>query len=112
MKPEITFEEFMVMADQLDIRIGTINHVEFLPKNKKMLNLTVSFGDEDRTVITNIGDKIDNPIETLTGIQAPFIMNLPPRAVSGIVSSAMIMVAEKDGKIQVGPIVTNGAKLL
>lgn len=110
MKPEITFDEFMVMADQLDIRMGVITNVEFLPKNKKMLNLTVDFDTETRTVITNIGDKVENPTETLKDLQFPFIMNLQPRSVSGIMSTAMIMVPEKNGKINLDDVI--GASLL
>jgi methionyl-tRNA synthetase len=111
MKPEITFDEFLEAAGKLDIQLGTILEVEFLPKNKKMLKLRVAFGETERTVVTNIGDRLKDPLNELKRIQLPFIMNLPPRVVSGVESTAMIMVPEYNGEIQLTQI-TDGAKLL
>lgn len=100
MKPLIDFDTFMDIESQLEITIGTIKTVEFLPKNKKMLMLSVDFGDEVRIVVTNIGKDVED-IKLLEGCSFPFITNLQPAVVSGITSQAMIVVPRnKDGKIE------------
>jgi tRNA-binding EMAP/Myf-like protein len=111
MKDMISFDDFMAIEKKLEIRMGTISAVEFLPKNKRMLKMLVGFENEVRVVITNIGDKIEDPINTLLNTQHPFIMNLTPTVISGIVSQAMIMVPTLNGIIELKTI-PNGAKLL
>jgi tRNA-binding EMAP/Myf-like protein len=49
-----------------------------------------TWGEPNKIVVTNIGDKIE-PIE-LVGKKVPFIMNLKPVTMMGIVSEAMIVV--------------------
>lgn len=93
MKDKITFDEFMEIDKKLEITVGKIVGVEFLPNNKRMLKLKVFFGDEDyRTCVTNIGDKIDNPLESLMGANFPFITNLQPAIISKVESTVMIMI--------------------
>ena len=77
----------------------------------KMLKLEVSFGDNDRrTVMTNIGNRVD--VDNLEGAQLPFITNLEPAKIMGVMSEAMIMIAENDeGELQFEEF-SNGAKLL
>lgn len=111
MKNKITFDEFLEIEAKLEIKIGKIRSVELMPKSDKMLRLLVSFGDDDiRTVMTNIGNKID--VDNLEGAQLPFITNLQPAKIMGVMSEAMIMVAENnEGGIEFERF-TNGAKLL
>ncbi len=114
-KEEITFDDFLAIESKLSIRIGTITSVERVPKSDKLLKLTVSFGDSDKTVVTNIGNRIVQPEVALKFQQFPFIMNLKPSKMMGIISEAMIMVPEnKDGEIElaVGGRFTNGLKLM
>ena len=89
-----------------------IRSVERVPKSEKMLKLEVSFGDEDRrTVLTNIGNRIED-IGVLEMIQLPFITNLEPVKMMGVVSEAMIIVAEnEEGEIEFEKY-TNGSKLM
>ena len=85
--------------DLIETTTGNIVDVEFLPKNKKMIKITVKFGENDtRTVISNIGGKMDD-INVLKGKNIPFITNLEPAIVSKHESQAMIVVEEIDGKI-------------
>jgi tRNA-binding EMAP/Myf-like protein len=78
-----------------------------------MLKLQVDFGDETRTVMTNIGNRAPG-YEKLVGYQFPFIMNLKPAKIMGVESTAMIMIVENEN----GTIVfqntnyPNGSKLL
>ena len=111
-KEKIDFGTFMGLSEQLEIKIGMIRSVEPMPKSDKMLKMQVSFGDHDRrTVMTNIGNRVDN-IDDLEGVQLPFITNLEPVKIMGVVSEAMIMVAEnEDGEIEFERF-TNGSSLM
>lgn len=111
MKDKITFNEFLEIETKLEIRIGYIRSIVLMPKSDKMLKLEVSFGDGDiRTVMTNIGNRVD--IDNLEGAQLPFITNLEPAKIMGVMSEAMIMIAENnEGELQFERF-TNGAKLL
>ncbi|MEK6828790.1 MAG: methionine--tRNA ligase subunit beta [Nanoarchaeota archaeon] len=113
MKEQIDFNEFLEIEKKLEIRYGTIVEVEKMEKSDKMLKLLVDFGTEKRTVMTNIGNRLDRT-SFLVGIQFPFIMNLKPANIMGVESSAMIMICEdEEGKIQWPAIgFKNGSKLL
>lgn len=95
MKEKIDFEEFLEIEKKLEIKYGTIKEVQRI--NKKMLKLSVDFGEEElRTVVTNIGKKASE--DMLISGQFPFITNLKPAIISGYESTAMIMLAEDENK--------------
>jgi methionyl-tRNA synthetase len=100
-KQKIDFKEFLEIEKKLEIRVGYIITAERIPKSDKLLKLNVSFADGDsKTVVTNIGNKIEP--EELFGISCPFIMNLTPSKMMGIISEAMIVVGETtNGKIEI-----------
>lgn len=112
MKDLIEFNDFIEIEKKLEIRYGTIVEAERVPKSDKMLKLTVDFGAEKRTVMTNIGNRIGDL--SIVDCQMPFIMNLKPMKIMGIESSAMIMVAENSiGDLEFKrTMYSNGAKLL
>ncbi len=92
-KELISFEEFMQASNKLDIRIGQVVSVERVPKSTKMLKLEVIFGEEEEdvvTVVTNIGDRFS--ADDLLGLTFPFVVNLIPSKIMGIMSQAMIIV--------------------
>lgn len=101
-KQQISFEEFLEIEKKLDIRIGQVIDVERIPNSKKLLKMLVIFGgnkEDQKTVVTNLGDKFEP--NDLVGIWCPFIMNLKPAVMMGVESQAMIMVGEKaDGSIE------------
>lgn len=93
-KPEITIDEYITIKDKLSIRIGQIIGAEPIPKSNG-LKLTVVFSeDEVKTAFTNLG-KTHKP-EEFIGLACPFIMNLAPVEIKGVLSQVMIMVAEGD----------------
>ena len=105
-KDKISFDEFLAIESKLDIRIGQIVAVERVPKSKKLLKLTVIFGTEDteeKTVVTNLGDKYEDE-QDLSGLIAPFIVNLEPVTMMGITSEAMIVAGTSydNGSLQLG----------
>lgn len=110
-KTKINFDTYLEIETKLEIKIGMIRSIVRMPKSDKMLKLEVLFGDNDtRTVMTNIGNRVN--VDDLEGRQFAFITNLEPAKIMGVVSEAMIMIAENNnGELEIAN-PTNGAKLL
>jgi methionine--tRNA ligase beta chain len=75
--------------EALDIRVGTIERVEELPRSDKLMKLSVNFGDHSRTVLAGIKKERSNPRE-IEGRQALFVVNLEPRKMAGEISEGML----------------------
>ena len=98
---------------KLDIRIGTITNAERLEESKKLVKLAVDFGDESRTILAGIGKTIED-VETLKGKQAPFLINLEPKELAGVMSEGMILAAtNEDSPVLLTPVteVDPGSKI-
>lgn len=75
--------------ERLDIRVGTIERVTDVPRSKKLMKLTVDFGDHERSILAGIKQERENPRE-MEGQQALFVVNLEPRAMAGEISEGML----------------------
>ena len=75
--------------EALDIRAGTIERVEEIPRSDKLMKLTVNFGDHSRTILAGIKKERENPRE-IEGRQALFVVNLEPRKMVGEISEGML----------------------
>jgi tRNA-binding protein len=84
-KPSIPFE----LLAQIDIRVGTIERVEEIPKSDKLLRLIVDFGDYKRRILAGMKQERENPRE-VEGQQALFVVNLEPKKMMGEVSEGML----------------------
>ena len=84
-KPLVDF----AVLDSLDVRVGTIRAVDDVPDSKKLLRLTVSFGDHTRSILVGMKQERDTPAE-IVGRQALFVVNLPPKRMAGLVSEGML----------------------
>ena len=84
-KTEISIDDL----EKLDIRVGTIESVADVPDSKKLMKLTVDFGDHSRTILAGIKQERDDPQE-IAGLQALFVVNLPPRRMAGELSEGML----------------------
>jgi tRNA-binding protein len=84
-KPTVPF----AALEALDIRVGTIERVEEVPKSNKLLRLVVNFGDHQRTILSGIKQERPDPQE-IVGRQALFVVNLEPRKMAGEVSEGML----------------------
>lgn len=73
----------------LDIRVGTIERVENVPRSDKLMKLLVRFGDHTRTILAGIKKERTNPQE-VRGRQALFVVNLEPRKMAGEISEGML----------------------
>jgi tRNA-binding protein len=77
------------VLDALDIRVGTIERIEEIPRSDKLMKLTVNFGDHSRTILAGIKKERTNPRE-IEGRQALFVVNLEPRKMAGEISQGML----------------------
>ena len=75
--------------EALDIRVGTIERVEEIPRSEKLMKLTVNFGDHSRTILAGIKNERANPRE-IEGLQALFVVNLEPRKMADEISEGML----------------------
>lgn len=84
-KPNATIEDLQ----KLDIRVGTIEAVHDVEGSKKLVRLTVNFGDHTRSILAGMKLERENPGE-IAGRQALFVINLPPRKMAGQESQGML----------------------
>jgi tRNA-binding protein len=85
-KPRVSIGDI----DKLDIRVGTIERVENVPKSDKLVKLTVNFGDHKRSILAGMRRERADPKSEIEGRQALFVVNLEPRSMAGQVSEGML----------------------
>ena len=85
--------------EALDIRVGTIERVEEIPRADKLMKLTVNFGDHSRSILAGIKKARSNPRE-IEGRQALFVVNLEARQMAGEISEGLLFdIGYADGVI-------------
>ena len=84
-KPTVSLE----VLNQVDVRVGTILSVDDVPNSDKLVQLRVSFGDHERTIVAGMKTERANPQE-IVGRQTLFVVNLEPRKMRGVVSEGML----------------------
>ena len=109
-KETISFD----VLDRIDVRVGTIERVDDVPGSKKLVRLTVHFGDHHRTILAGLKQERDDPQE-IQGKQALFVVNLEPKKMMGEVSEGMVFdIGYADGLVPVLAVpeapVPNGAR--
>ncbi len=88
----ISIEDF----SRIEMRIGTIMFAERVPETDKLLKLLVDFGEETpRQVVSGIAKYFEDPT-LLVGKKCPFVTNLEPRTIKGLMSQAMIVAVHTD----------------
>ena len=93
-KENISFDDFA----KLDIRAGKIIAAEKVAKTKKLMKLTIDTGIDTRTVVSGIAEYYTP--EEVIGQQVSILVNLEPKALKGIESQGMILMAENaDGSL-------------
>ena len=94
-KESIEFDQF----SGLDIRVGTILEATAVPKTKKLLQMKVDTGVDQRTVVSGIAEHYT--AEEVIGQQVSLLVNLEPRKIRGVESQGMILMAEdSEGKLR------------
>ncbi len=87
-KPTTSIDDFK----SLDLKVAKIIAAEKVRKTKKLMQLTVDLGQEQRTVVSGIAE--DFSPEDLIGKQVTLLTNLHPRTLKGIESNGMILLGE------------------
>jgi methionine--tRNA ligase beta chain len=77
------------LLNQIDIRVGTVLAVGDVPNSDNLVQLRVSFGDHERTIVAGMKKERANPRE-IEGRQALFVLNLEPRKMRGVVSEGVL----------------------
>ena len=75
--------------EALDIRVGTIQAVGEVAGSRKLVKLTVSFGDHERSILAGLRQERPD-LAVLVGRQALFVVNLEPRTMAGQPSEGML----------------------
>ena len=86
-KELVSYEDFK----KLDIRIAIIDNVEKVPKADKLYKLSISLGEEKRTLVAGLAEHYK--IDELKGKKIVILANLEPRKLRGILSEGMLMAA-------------------
>ena len=69
-----------------------------MAKTKKLLVLKVDLGNEERTIVSGIAESYDS--DQVIGKKVSVLTNLKPRAIRGVESQGMLLMAEdKDGRL-------------
>jgi len=91
----------MSVVESLDIRVGTIHAVDEVSGSRKLVRLTVGFGDHRRSILAGMKQERQN-LQELVGRQALFVVNLEPRRMAGELSEGMLFdIGYADGVIPV-----------
>ncbi|VVB70916.1 Methionine--tRNA ligase [uncultured archaeon] len=78
---------------KIELRIGLIENAEKLDSSKKLLKLTVDFGEKGkRTIFSGIAEYYTP--EQIIGKKVAFLFNIKPRTMSVGTSQGMILMAE------------------
>lgn len=90
LKDEIQFDDVM----KVDIRAGKIIEASHIENANKLLKLKVDLGFEKRTIVAGISN--DYEPEEIVGQKVCVVANLAPKALMGIESNGMILMAEEE----------------
>ena len=104
----ISIEQFL----DVDLRVAEVRAAERVPKSKKLIQMRVFTGDEERTIVAGIGTKYTP--EELVGRKVVIVANLQPARLMGIESNGMVLAASIDGEpslLSVDPAVPAGTKV-
>jgi len=93
--PRIKIDEF----GKIELRVAEVVAAEPLPKSKKLLKLTVSLGEEQRTLVAGIAEHY-TPAE-LVGKKVVVVANLEPAKLMGVESNGMVLAASAPGTLAV-----------
>ena len=82
---------------KISLKVALVTACEKVEKSDKLLKLTLSLGNEERTVASGIA-KYYKP-EEMVGKKVILVANLKPAVLRGVKSEGMILCAEKDGVV-------------
>ena len=79
----------LATLEKVDVRAGTIRSAAEIPGADRLALLTVDFGDRTRFIVAGI--RTERPaLDSLAGMQAFFVVNLPHKMIRGQLSEGML----------------------
>lgn len=87
----ISIDDFM----KVELRTAKILAAERVPKSKKLVQLHVDAGSEERTIVAGIAESYEP--EALVGRTIVIVANLKPAKLMGIESNGMVLAASPEG---------------
>jgi methionyl-tRNA synthetase len=84
---------------KIELRVAEVLAAEPVPKSKKLLKLTVSLGDEQRTIVAGIAEHYA-PAD-LVGKKVVVVANLEPAKLMGVESNGMLLAGSAGGALGV-----------
>ena len=105
---KISIDQFM----EVDLRVAEVRSAERVPKSKKLIQMRVFTGDDERTIVAGIGTKYTP--EELVGRKVVIVANLQPAKLMGVESNGMVLAASIEGEaslLAVDPAVPAGTKV-
>lgn len=105
----IGIDQFM----SIELRVARVLTAERVPKSRKLMQLRIDAGSEERTIVAGIAEAYDP--EALTGKLIVIVANLKPAKLMGIESNGMVLAASSDAGLPVlvepGPGSTPGMRV-
>ncbi|MGM0439746.1 MAG: methionine--tRNA ligase [Chlamydiota bacterium] len=98
LKVEVDYEHF----DQLDLRVGEIKEAHKVKKSKKLLQLKVDIGLEERTLVSGVSQHYDP--QELIGKKVVVVANLKPAKIMGVTSHGMVLAGSLSGMLRIAKI--------
>jgi methionyl-tRNA synthetase len=90
---QISIDQFM----SVDLRVAKVLTAERVPKSKKLMQLRIDAGAEERTIVAGIAEAYEP--DALVGRLIVIVANLKPAKLMGIESNGMVLAASgADGK--------------
>jgi methionyl-tRNA synthetase len=106
---QITIDEFA----RVQFKVAEVVEAEKVPNTDKLLKLTLSLGEEERTVVSGIAESYQP--EDLPGKKLVLVANLKPAKLRGIVSEGMILAAHDEqgnlGLVELGEDMPPGSEV-
>ena len=105
----IGIDQFM----SIELRVARVLTAERVPKSRKLMQLRIDAGSEERTIVAGIAEAYEP--EALTGKLIVIVANLKPAKLMGIESNGMVLAASSDAGLPVlvepGPGSTPGMRV-
>lgn len=93
-KPQIGIEDFA----KVELKVASVVACEKVAKSDKLLKLTLSLGNETRTVASGIAAYYSP--EDMVGKKVVLVSNLKPAVLRGVTSEGMILCSESNGVVK------------
>ena len=79
----------------IELRVAKVLSAARVPKSKKLIELRVDAGTDERTIVAGIAEAYE--ADALVGRHVAIVANLKPAKLMGIESNGMVLAASPDG---------------